>query len=464
MKEMLNNQEINSNDFDNYQFNIIKPGGNDTCIITSAVNDQVERKRLNDLIMSNYSNVEQVGFLSDDQLNMAGGEFCGNATRSSAFLILNGKPGEIKLNVSGVKDALVCGVNQNLEAYAQMPIYSDPEKITPIRQPNGLPDYLVEIEGISHLITFNTESIDGLSEEKIKQLAKNRIDELSLDKLPAAGVIFTQKQESSYQITPVVYVRDIDTLFYETACGSGTTALGLVLSKINNQSIDDIPVIQPSGMDIKVSVDFDGQKFRTAFIKGKIESLSKGEIYRNTIIEKISDESQLNDAFDKGLIDLYIDVFSQPPYEEKFSTDEVKDFFKDYLSLGNIFICRDKNTIIGFCASLPLSNEPELCKLLSSKGIDIKNTIYFAELGVSSNFRQKGIGKKLTQSLLNSTGNQSAILRTSENNIKAISLYQKIGFQKLPVVQEVTQMRTSGEMTTDRRVFYIFKKNYASQI
>jgi hypothetical protein len=80
MKEMLNNQEINNNGFNNYQFNIIKPGGNDTCIITGVVNDQAERKKLNDLIMSNYSNVEQVGFLSDGQLNMAGGEFCGNAT------------------------------------------------------------------------------------------------------------------------------------------------------------------------------------------------------------------------------------------------------------------------------------------------------------------------------------------------------------------------------------------------
>jgi len=464
MKEMLNNQEINNNGFNNYQFNIIKPGGNDTCIITGAVDDQIERKRLNDLIMSNYSNVEQVGFLSDGQLNMAGGEFCGNATRSSAFLILKGNPGEIKLNVSGVKDVLVCGVNQDLEAYAQMPIYPDPEKITPIRQPNGSSDFLVEMEGISHLITFNSELIEGLSEEKIKQLAKNKIFELNLDKLPAAGVIFTQKQGDLYQITPIVYVRDIDTLFLETACGSGTTALGLVLSKTSNLSINKVPIRQPSGMDIKVSVDFDGQKFKKAFIEGSVEQLSSGEIYQDSIIKEISNQIELETAFDQGLTDLFIDVFSQPPYEEKFSQEEVKDFFKDYLNSGKIFICQNQNSIIGFSASIPFSREPELSKLLESKGIDTQNINYFAELGVSQKFRQKGIGKRLTQSLLNSSGNQSVILRTSENNIKAISLYQKIGFQKLPLIQEVTQMRINGETVSDRRVFYIFKQNYDSQI
>lgn len=131
---------------------------------------------------------------------------------------------------------------------------------------------------------------------------------------------------------------------------------------------------------------------------------------------------------------------------------------------GKIFVCQNQNEIIGFSASIPLSKEPTLSELLSSKGINTKDITYFAELGVSEKFRKKGIGKKLTQSLLDSTGNQSAILRTSENNIKAISLYQKIGFQKLPVVQEVSQMRTNGETVSDRRVFYIFKKNYDSQI
>jgi histidine racemase len=456
MKEMIKNLEIDNNS-SNYQFNIIKPGGNDTCIITGKVDDQSKRKELNDLIMSSYPNVEQVGFLSDGQLNMAGGEFCGNATRSSAFLILDGKPGEIRLKVSGVKDALICGVNQNLEAYAQMPIYSDPNKITPIRQPNGQSEFLVEMEGISHLITFNTTPINGLSEDEIKRFAKSKITELNLDKLPAAGVIFTQKQGDSYQITPVVYVRDINTLFLETACGSGTTALGLVLSKINNQSISEVPILQPSGMNIKVSIDFDGQKFKEAFIEGPIKTLSIGEIYQGSIIKEISNQNELETAFNQGLIDLYIDVFSQPPYEEKFSPQEVTGFFQDFLKSGNIFICKDKNKIIGFSASTPLRNEPEVYKKALGQGLYAEVMTYFAELGVSQEFRKKGIGKKLTEKIINYNEYNPILVRTSENNLQAISIYQKLGFEKLPFSQEVTQTRIDGKNSKDRRVFYLLK-------
>lgn len=278
---------LKNNNLKKYQFKIIRPGGNDTCIIAGKVDNQSERKRLNDLIMNNYPNVEQVGFLSNCQLNMAGGEFCGNATRSAAFLILNGKPGEIKLKVSGVSNELVCGVNQNLEAYAQMPIYPDPKKITPIKQSNSSFDFLVEMESISHLITFNTDLINGLSEDKIKQITKNKIEEFNLDKLPAAGIIFTQKQGDLYKITPVVYVKDIDTLFLETACGSGTTALGLVLSKINSQSINNMPILQPSGIPIKISVKFNKNRFENAYIEGPIELLSSGKIYKNLINKNI---------------------------------------------------------------------------------------------------------------------------------------------------------------------------------
>lgn len=82
-------------------------------------------------------------------------------------------------------------------------------------------------------------------------------------------------------IYPVVYVRDADTLYYETACGSGTTALGLTLAEQKGVSINDVPIIQPSGMLIKFSVDYDGDKFGYAQISGPIEQLEDQERWRN---------------------------------------------------------------------------------------------------------------------------------------------------------------------------------------
>lgn len=67
---------------------ILYPGGNTTAIVEGIPSSQLERKRINDAIMKQFPKVEQVGFLdrSKPLLQMAGGEFCGNATRSAACL------------------------------------------------------------------------------------------------------------------------------------------------------------------------------------------------------------------------------------------------------------------------------------------------------------------------------------------------------------------------------------------
>lgn len=454
---MLSNNENSNNLSINYKFTTIKPGGNDTCLISGKVDNLIERKRINDLIMSAYPNVEQVGFLENYNLTMAGGEFCGNATRSAAYLLLKGDPGEIDLKVSGTDGYLKAGIRDNGETYAQMPIYNSTEKITPTKR-GDISEYLVEMQGISQLICFNCQPIENLSPEDIKKQAKNRIDELSLNKLPAAGIIYVKQEDGQYSITPIVYVRDIDTLFLETACGSGTTALGLVLAKKKGSSIDKVSVTQPSGLPIKISVNYDGITFNSAYIEGPLNIINSGELNGDYISEKIENIIQLESIFNQGLSQLYIDVFSEPPYQEKFSIEEAKAFFRDYLSSGNLFICRNNKEIIGFSASLPLSSETEISKIVQPFNLTNENTTYFAELGVDNKYRNKGIGASLTRAIINSTSTPYVLLRTSEKNDRAIPLYQKLGFQQLPIYQEVEQTRVDNSLSKDRRVFYLFKK------
>lgn len=80
------------------------------------------------------------------------------------------------------------------------------------------------------------------------------------------------RQDGSIKMEPVVWVRSISTLFYETACGSGTTAVGLVEAVRNGVDVN-IPVLQPSGMQINIEVGFDGDRFSDAFISGPIEQI-----------------------------------------------------------------------------------------------------------------------------------------------------------------------------------------------
>jgi diaminopimelate epimerase len=254
----------------------IRPGGNDTSLVKGIIRDPIKRKFINDKIMKLYPNIEQVGFVNLDpenpELLMAGGEFCANAIVCNAFLTLGGKPGKILIKASGVKRKLVAGVTANSEAFAEMPVNSEPKQ-TIIKIKNSS-DYLVKMDGIIHYVTFSDMVLKNMNQNQIKQRAMNIIKQNKLDTFPAAGVMYVRKMNKELSIIPVVYVRDINTLFIESACGSGSTAVGMVVSLKNNSGIKDLSIYQPSGNPIKVTVNYKKGKFSYTQIQNPIKVLN----------------------------------------------------------------------------------------------------------------------------------------------------------------------------------------------
>lgn len=442
-----------------YSFTLFKPGGNDTCLYNGIVLDPIKRKELNDLIMGIYPNIEQVGFIDPNPLNpelmMAGGEFCGNATRSTAWAALKGQPGAIDIRVSGVQDVLSAGVKENGDAFAQMPIYEDPTMISEYEDGS----YIVRMEGITQFITPAPDNLSALSQDEIKIQAREKMRELGIDEDPAAGVMYMTNNESGLSLVPIVYVRDIDTLFYESACGSGTTAVGMVVAKNTNSSIE-IPIMQPSGLAITIKVDFDG-KFNYAEISGPIEKLVSGRIEKGQTyaIEEIEDKDQLARLLGSGeLTALYNEVFGGPPYFESFSDEEVVAEFTNYLENGFVSIARSQGKIIGFEGTCRASAS-SVAGIIEQQGLDPNSLWYFGDLGVSEEFRRKGIGREMTKQRLAKLSD-SVVLRTNRNNLRAISLYKSLGFRnKDGWSQDVTQLRTDGTIQEDERIFLLKEKN-----
>lgn len=256
-----------------YSYVVIRPGGNDTALVIGVIRDAATRKKINDQIMAAHPNVEQVGFvnldLNDPELMMTGNEFCGNGTRATAHQVLAGQAGEILITVSGVANRLRAGVDEAGNAWAQMPIYAETNRIS--ERANGRT--VVEMEGITHVVM--EDIYPEATPEELKQLAFSILRQEGLDSsMAAAGVLFLTRTESGIQMRPVVWVRDIGTLFYESACGSGTTAVGLLEAYKAGESIN-LPIIQPSGMPINIKVAFDGQTFAEAVISGPVEVLNQ---------------------------------------------------------------------------------------------------------------------------------------------------------------------------------------------
>lgn len=254
-----------------YKYQIFIPGGNDTALVFGIEENPDSRRIINNSIMSRFPNVEQVGFISENineaRLIMAGGEFCGNATRSAAWHYLEGAPGVISIDVSGVKKPLLAGVTDTREAWAQMPVENDINSISEI----ATRCFLVNLEGIKHVVVFPESPFNAFSVGNLKSKAFEILKKYELLNFPAAGVIYLQTTAKGIKIHPCVRVSAIDTMFYETACGSGTIATGLVYAHLSGSNMN-IPIIQPSGHVISAIVNLDGKNVAEARISGYVKT------------------------------------------------------------------------------------------------------------------------------------------------------------------------------------------------
>ncbi len=262
----------------NYSYKIYIPSGNPTALVLGIENDPKRRKEINDEIMLKYEDfVEQVGFVNTDinspELMMAGGEFCGNATRSAVNYYLDGKQGNLDIKVSGVPKKLNAGIDEDGNAWVDMPIIKGAytNSIVPLNSVSAI----VKMYGITHLIIEAGNINKEYSKEALKQYAFSILKKENLLSLDAAGVMFVNRlYDDNIEISPIVFVKAINTLFYETACGSGTTAVGIYESYKRKKGIN-VNILQPSGNRINVKTEVDDENIYNARISGKVIEYSK---------------------------------------------------------------------------------------------------------------------------------------------------------------------------------------------
>ena len=250
------------------EYVICRPGGNDTALVYGMNYTPEDKKQINDAIMATHPNVEQVGFIDlnkTPELQMAGGEFCGNATRSAANCYLSGKEGEIKIIVNQT-DTINAGVYNDGKSWCEIPLYYGEDAIT-LKEP-GI--YLVKMNGMVTVVIKPEVAKKYLADKSsLKQCGMDFIHYYHLENNEAVGVMFCEYVDSMIKINPIVWVKAIDTLFYETACGSGTTATCMVeaFESKENQKID---VVQPSGLIITAEITFENDGVKKAVISGDV--------------------------------------------------------------------------------------------------------------------------------------------------------------------------------------------------
>ena len=253
--------------------NIIIPTGNSTALVISS-NKIKDKKKINDYILEKYSDIEQVGFINKDKNNpelvMAGGEFCVNATRSAINYYLNNNYGTVKINIPNLNSVLEGGIDKNGETWVNLDIFKRyREKYSKIAKSKAI---IIEFKGIVHTI-LRDEIIRDKNDNEIKEIAFSILEELDLTKYKAAGVIFKNYKNRITKITPVVYVKAVNTLYIETACGSGSAAIAIY--NYFKYHVSNCKIVQPSKMYLNTKVITKDNKIQTIRISGIVHELKK---------------------------------------------------------------------------------------------------------------------------------------------------------------------------------------------
>jgi diaminopimelate epimerase len=235
-------------------FVIVNPSGNTTALILNALPREVYPKIASKMMKSGNFAIEQVGFIERPifpnalaRLHMMGEEFCGNASRGLAswlverqFLGINAKQGSrgliVPIEVSGHRGVLTAIVNPypskkktyHVEISMPLPLWI---RQKPLKE-TGSSFTLIGFEGIVHAVV-----LDSSPSENQFQIFKKEIYE-ELGETKALGVMFYN--ESTNFLTPVVYVREVGSLVWESSCGSGAVAVASLLAEKYRDNVQSL--------------------------------------------------------------------------------------------------------------------------------------------------------------------------------------------------------------------------------
>ena len=214
------------------------PAGNITVFVLDEV-PAVSRAELAKAIMAADPETEQVAFRTkENRIEMAGGEFCGNASRAFGLLLADerGITGEceVRIEISGTDGEVpVCVNTAEGTASAEMPL---PQYVGE-RTVGAVTGTLVHLGGIAHFVVEDVEPSKEFFES-----AESVFSEFPT--LEAYGVIFLEKNGS--RMTPLVKVPEAGSLVWEGSCGSGSVACAVTRS-IGVNGVYSEKYIQPAG-------------------------------------------------------------------------------------------------------------------------------------------------------------------------------------------------------------------------
>ena len=204
---------------------VANPAGNVTIFVMSPAKREDYPAISRELLCMEELHGEQVGFVEKMQdgsfhMQMMGGEFCGNATRSFGYLL------------SMLSEEKAVDMEKGT-ARTEMPLPMEIKEISVKEEKYSM----VVFEGICHIIVNSAPKAQEFVDELIEEAKR-------VCPCDAYGVMFLEGSK----MTPVVYVESTTSMVWESSCGSGSMGAAVYLSKDADTGEFVYELHQPGGM------------------------------------------------------------------------------------------------------------------------------------------------------------------------------------------------------------------------
>lgn len=258
------------------EYTVLDPTGNITIFVDSCVPEALHAAVAAKLLETEPT-AEQVGFITrepgcDISVRMAGGEFCGNACMAAAALFVDrcGRPGSVVVKMSGCDCPIIAYITPHERGYSGRVSMPAPVSVSNTVLPHAgaqivLP--LVDFGGIAHLVDTGSILRGDIHKETLSLWC-------SLLNADALGVMRYDPVFSS--LDPLVYVPAVNTLYHERSCGSGTSALGVILARERGAAVS-VPVREPGG-----TLTVDASPAGEIWLSGRVNILSSKSLQFHT--------------------------------------------------------------------------------------------------------------------------------------------------------------------------------------
>lgn len=281
----------------NVELNFIKtnPAMNMTVFVKDRLPEEHYAKIADKLMSYDSIYAEQIGYIepaenpaSDTRLHMMGGEFCGNAVRSLAVYTAYKNPEkyfcgkkdvcDVIVEVYGEKTPLTCSVKKTKREnlfYSTVSMPLPISDLTVVKELGGIKNVKrLNFDGITHFAVNENDFADLSQKEQFFEHVKSYM-QCQIPKYKAFGIMFYDKGKNF--ITPLVYVKPTNSLFWEKSCASGTSALACILSYIGGNAVKQD--FEEPGGKLSVSTDFSDIKIKKIVLGGDIEIVAEGKVF-----------------------------------------------------------------------------------------------------------------------------------------------------------------------------------------